>query len=587
MSHGDLPETIGRYRPLEELGRGSMARVLLARDPNTDRRVALKVVAPVVEGEDEAQRRFLLEARAAGRLNHPGIVTIYDADVDPATGDAYMAMEWVRGRSLARVLEEDGPLPAAEAVRIASAVAEALDHAHGRDVIHRDVKPANILLGDDGAVKVSDFGIAKFVAESHTLWGQVLGSPNYMSPEQVTGEPMDGRSDLFSLAAVVYEMVTGVPPFRGESVASIVYKIAHVDPRPPSFQDPTLGPALGDVLLRALDKDPTHRFGTGAELARALRRALEADAAGVRLSRDGRIERAGHGAARPADAAQEADPAFAETLVDSSVALEGPAEDAAETPGASESEGRDPGQARGRRLNGRRIGRRIAAVVLVVAALGVLGVAALALWDRGSPEDAVSGPPSRQASTQPHSQPAPPRPAPAEPAGESDGQEKPSPESDGSAPGTESPAAPDASPPPEPVEDAEGGPAESTGESVAGESGAGAAGEPAAPAEPATLRLVYNNRLANALLTVWVDGERALSYRVRTEELFDRVTGDELTTALEVEPGVRTVEIRVTGVEGRNDASGVLRSRFRSGQTRRLRIVLRPFGSRLRLVWED
>jgi hypothetical protein len=269
-----LPDRIGRYRIVAELGRGSMGRVFRAYDPHTDREVALKVLVETSELDreeaEEARSRFLLEARAAGRLAHPAVVLVYDADVDAETDHPFLAMELVQGRSLAQLLRERDALPWREAVAIAGRVAEALDHAHERGIVHRDVKPGNVLVADDGGVKVSDFGIAKLVGESHTLAGSVMGTPQYMSPEQFQGEPLDGRSDLFGLGAMLYEMVTGEPPFRGDTLATISHKVVFVDPRPPSFARPDLPAEVERIVLRALAKDPNSRFATGREMAAAL-----------------------------------------------------------------------------------------------------------------------------------------------------------------------------------------------------------------------------------------------------------------------------------------------------------------------------
>lgn len=274
MTREPPPRRISRYEILGELGRGSMGRVYLAHDPNTDRKVAVKLLAPPAgagaEEEAAARARFLLEARAAARLHHPGIVVVHDAGTDPESDRPFFAMEWVDGRSLAALLAERGPLPWPAAVRLAAQVAAALEHAHERGVVHRDVKPSNILLASDGVVKVSDFGIAKFVAESHTLSGHVLGTPNYISPEQLRGEPVDGRTDLFSLAAVLYEMLTGEPPFKSDSMASITYKVAHLEPRPPSELRHDLPDGLERLLLRALAKSPAARPPSAGEFAREL-----------------------------------------------------------------------------------------------------------------------------------------------------------------------------------------------------------------------------------------------------------------------------------------------------------------------------
>ncbi len=270
----DLPSQIHRYRILSEIGRGAMGRVYLAVDPNIERKIALKVLSPlgVFEPEEMAlvHERFLLEGRAAGRLNHPGIVTVYDADSDPASGAPYLAMEWVKGRSLYAMLKDDGHLPVALAVSLASKVARALDYAHRHGVIHRDVKPSNLLVSDDGAVKVVDFGIAKLVSASLTLPGSVLGTPYYMAPEQVKAEPIDGRADLFALGTVLYECLTGRRAFSGDSLSNVNYKILSVQPRPPEMYRSEVPPSLRRVLDRLLAKRPADRYRTGAALADAL-----------------------------------------------------------------------------------------------------------------------------------------------------------------------------------------------------------------------------------------------------------------------------------------------------------------------------
>jgi len=251
-----------------------MGRVFLALDPNLDRNIALKVMAPLQLADPderaELERRFLNEARAAARLHHPGIVMVLDADSDPATGFSYIAMELVEGRSLKDLLREAGRLPATTASDLGAQVARALDHAHRAGVVHRDVKPANILVRPEGRVKVTDFGIAKLASQSMTLTGQILGSPIFMSPEQVKGVPVDGRSDLFSLGSILYQCITRELPFGGDTLAAVAYKVVQVDPRPPRTYASDLSPLLEAVIERALQKDPAQRFQTGAEMAEAL-----------------------------------------------------------------------------------------------------------------------------------------------------------------------------------------------------------------------------------------------------------------------------------------------------------------------------
>lgn len=298
-----LPEKIGRYRPVGILGRGSMGRVYLAHDPNTDRRVALKVASSTDELESDAtaqaRDRFLTEARAAGRLAHPGIVPVYDADVDAATGYPYLAMEWIDGPTLSQVIKERGPLPWRQAVAVAAEVAEALDHAHARGIVHRDVKPGNVMIDPSGRARVTDFGIARIGDESRTRPGEVLGTPNYMSPEQLRGEKVDGRSDLFSLGSVLYQALTGRPPFAAEHVGAVTHAVAHTDPEPPSGRVEGVPRGVDRVIARALAKDRERRFATGLEMADALRALLgepspvSAGASGQRAAAPAARRRAG------------------------------------------------------------------------------------------------------------------------------------------------------------------------------------------------------------------------------------------------------------------------------------------------------
>lgn len=265
---------LGRYRIVREIGRGSMGRVYLANDPNIDRQIALKVLAPVggLGQREELHRRFLAETRAAGKLNHTHIVTVYDAEVDAETSLPYIAMEWVEGRSLEEELRLRGPLPAAQAVELVRQVATALEHAHEHDLVHRDVKLANILLTGDGRAKLTDFGVAKLAAGgTQTLDGRVFGTPAYMSPEQILNRELDARSDLFSLGACLYELISGEKPFGGDDVTSIAYRI--VNEEAPAIDSPGGDVArLEGVLARLLAKPPDERYPSCAELVTELRR---------------------------------------------------------------------------------------------------------------------------------------------------------------------------------------------------------------------------------------------------------------------------------------------------------------------------
>lgn len=270
-------ERLGRYELLEELGRGAMGVVYRARDPRIDRLVAIKVIAPV-EGLDPAQiqqrrERFQREARAAGRLAHPNIVTVHD--VGEEAGRAFLVMELIEGQTLAEVLRTRRPLPLDEALAIGEQAAQALDYAHRHAIVHRDIKPANILLTRDGVVKVADFGIARITGTETTQTGQTLGTPSYMSPEQIAGLPLDGRSDIFSLGAVLYELLSGEKAFPGETLGTIIYRIVHEEPIPLRRLNPAFPAGLDVCLKRALAKDPARRYVEATDLAGDLHRAAQ------------------------------------------------------------------------------------------------------------------------------------------------------------------------------------------------------------------------------------------------------------------------------------------------------------------------
>ncbi|HZQ91581.1 MAG TPA: serine/threonine-protein kinase [Terriglobales bacterium] len=260
---------IGRYEIVAELGRGAMGVVYRATDPNIGRTVALKTMRIDAEGIDsqELLKRFRQEARAAGVLNHPNVVTIYDAGEHE--GLFYMAMEYIEGRTLQTLLAGGRRLAAEQVVDVARQVCAGLDYAHARGIVHRDIKPANIMITAEGVVKIMDFGIAK-TGSGMTSAGQVLGTPSYMSPEQVRGQALDGRSDLFSLGVVLYESVTGKKPFVGESITAIIYKIVAEDPVPPAEYDPELHPGLAAIVIKALAKTKEKRYQRGADLVHDL-----------------------------------------------------------------------------------------------------------------------------------------------------------------------------------------------------------------------------------------------------------------------------------------------------------------------------
>jgi len=265
---------IGRYRILGELGRGAMGVVYKAEDPALDRIVALKTIrlGDEVEGRKEYERRFLQEAKAAGKLTHPNIVTIFDFGEEEDL--AYMAMELLEGSDL-RSRMRAGGIPAIEAVEIALQVADGLGFAHETGVVHRDVKPGNIMLLERGAVKIMDFGIARMRHADHkTSTGMVLGTPRYMSPEQIGGQPVDQRSDIFSLGTVLYEMLTRTQLFAGDDVNQIAHNVANAEPTPPSRTNPEVPQIVDFIVARALKKDPAVRYQDAYEMAADLRDAL-------------------------------------------------------------------------------------------------------------------------------------------------------------------------------------------------------------------------------------------------------------------------------------------------------------------------
>jgi eukaryotic-like serine/threonine-protein kinase len=263
-------ERFGRYEILTELGRGAMGVVYKARDPRINRVVAVKTISLAGQSPEEQREyreRFFREAEAAGRLSHPGIVTIFDVGEEPQTQAPYIVMEYVGGESLDKVLSRnDHKLPLDTALQLTQELAEALDCAHGQGVVHRDLKPANILLTEDGHAKIADFGVAKLNLANHTLAGRALGTPAYMSPEQLNGEPVDGRSDLFSLGVVLYTVLTGYRPFQGNSAITVSFKVVNRDPVPATILDSDLPQGLDSIIQRAMAKDPADRYQRGKEM---------------------------------------------------------------------------------------------------------------------------------------------------------------------------------------------------------------------------------------------------------------------------------------------------------------------------------
>ena len=275
---------LGRYQVDKELGKGAMGVVYLGKDPKIGRVVAIKTMALSQEfaGEEltDARERFFREAETAGRLQHQNIVTIFDAGEEHDL--AYIAMEFLKGRDLAEFCKGDHLLPVPTVVSIVIRVAEALAYAHKQNVVHRDIKPANIMYElESDTVKVTDFGIARITDSSKTKTGLVLGTPSFMSPEQLAGKKVDGRSDLYSLGVMLFQMLAGVLPFRGDSMAELMYKIANEEAPDVRIVRPELPELLSHVVAKALSKRPETRYQDGGQLASDLRDALASGAGTV------------------------------------------------------------------------------------------------------------------------------------------------------------------------------------------------------------------------------------------------------------------------------------------------------------------
>jgi len=273
---------IGRFQILRELGSGTVGTVYLAHDPVIDRSVAIKTFSQNLSPFEKKQReqQFINEARVAGRLSHPNIVTIFDASNEG--GMSYIAMEYLHGRELSKLLREGKRFDPDETAAIVAKIADALDYAHKRDVVHRDIKPANIFIADSNQPKIVDFGIARAPNrisdnddEPYTLYhSNLLGTPNYMSPEQAMGLPADSRSDIYSLGAMMYEMLTVCKPFKGRDTMQLLQTIAHKTPVAPNSIDASIPSALSDIVMKAMSKRPEKRYQHAGEMVHDIRHYL-------------------------------------------------------------------------------------------------------------------------------------------------------------------------------------------------------------------------------------------------------------------------------------------------------------------------
>ena len=271
---------IGRYEIVRELGRGAMGVVYEAKDPALERTIALKTIHPGIAGKldkDAFETRFFTEARVAAGLQHPGIVIVHDVGRDSESGTLFIALEHLRGRTLAELTDGGRALPWREAASLLASVARSLHHAHQNGIIHRDMKPANVMVLDSGETKIMDFGIAKIEASLHHLTnpGEFLGTPLYMAPEQAQGGSVSPRTDVFSLGAIGFTLLTGRPAFVGDTVARIVLRVVGEDPGPPSVIAPGVPPQIDGIVARALAKDPAARYADAAAMAEDLEAVIE------------------------------------------------------------------------------------------------------------------------------------------------------------------------------------------------------------------------------------------------------------------------------------------------------------------------
>jgi serine/threonine-protein kinase len=264
----------GRYEVERHLGRGGMGDVYLVRDTVINRQAALKTIRPEQNLDPaeviEMRQRFYREAQTAGKLTHPNIVTIYDVGED--LGMSYIVMEYVEGHTLAQWMKQQR-FSVAQIKHVVFNAAIGLDYAHENGIFHRDVKPDNVMVSKSGIVKVMDFGIARVVESTLTRTGNVIGTPAYMSPEQVSGQKIDGRSDIFSLGVILYELLTGKKPFTGETMTSLMFSIVRDTPKPPSTIDSKIAPSWDEILVKAMAKDRNKRYASARDLAAAVRDA--------------------------------------------------------------------------------------------------------------------------------------------------------------------------------------------------------------------------------------------------------------------------------------------------------------------------
>ncbi len=526
-------DRFGRYEILAELGRGAMGVVYKARDPKINRVVAVKTISLAgqpPEEEQEYRERFFREAEAAGRLSHPGIVTVFDVGEEPETRSPYIVMELVPGQSLEKLLlsKEDRKLPVEEALQLALEVAEALDCAHGQGVVHRDIKPANILLTEEGHAKIADFGVAKLNLANATAAGRTLGTPAYMSPEQLNGDPVDGRSDLFSLGVILYTVVTGYKPFQGNSALTVAFKIVNRDPVPATILDTELPPGLDYIISRAIAKDRSARYQRGMEMA--------LDIQELRAGREPLSKAKEPGAGSIAQTANERGRSSSSRTIGTSASRKSSANDKRREHGAAVA------------LLEKLRNKYFAGAVLLIG-LVVLALRAGQLVFPGG-----ASPRSLR-----ETQTAPPHPVPA----------------GSSAIQTAAEAVKTA---PEPKARKLAKPA------TVGLASAKAvrSTQQAAPTSPAMLEIEVEHKFAEAHLAIWVDDSLSFTHQLEGAEkkrlvVFHRVQGHEFH-AMQIAPGKHNLRVQVTSEAGNFDQSATVAGDFVTGAEKMLRVQFTKSG---------
>jgi serine/threonine protein kinase len=338
MNPNATAATLGRYEIMNELGQGAMGVVYKARDPMLDRTVAIKTVNLTLPKDElaEYEARFYQEAKAAGGLSHRNIVVIHD--IGRSDRVAYMAMEFLEGQELRRMLQSHTPITLVQALDVASQVADGLQYAHDRQIIHRDIKPANIMVLDDGSVKITDFGIARMRNnEVKTMTGMILGSPKYMSPEQVSGKRADNRSDIFSLGVVLYEMLTGTSPFVADNIHGVMYQTMNFNPPAPKTLNPDLPDVLNFIVAKALAKNIDDRYQHARDFAHDMREAAAAARGQATSSDMPSMQPQTTQSAPPAPPLTRHEDKAEKLLAAAGMTIDDPAQDAEEAPATPES----------------------------------------------------------------------------------------------------------------------------------------------------------------------------------------------------------------------------------------------------------